>query len=86
MTFQVHYRVALVAEVELETGEMLSVHIADEQIDGPPRVTDDAGDQVASPVRQRAIDVAESSPWPGWTAGSNNPKAAQIISDSIALA
>jgi len=65
----VHYRVPVVAEVEIETGEVLSVHIDDEHVDGPLRVTDDASGEVEAGVRQRAIAIAESAAWPGWTAG-----------------
>lgn len=69
MPILVHYRVPVVAEVEIETGEVLSVHIDDEHVDGPLRVTDDVSDEVEEGVRQRAITVAESASWPGWRAG-----------------
>jgi len=65
----VHYRVPVVAEVEIETGEVLSVHIDDEHVEGPLRVTDDAWGGIEEGVGQRAIAIAESASWPGWTAG-----------------
>lgn len=69
MPILVHYRVPVVAEVEIETGEVLSVHIDDEHVEGPLRVTDDAWGAIVEGVGQRAIAIAESASWPGWTAG-----------------
>jgi len=68
MAVYVHYKVPLVAEVEIETGEVLSVHLNDEAIEGPLRVTADVG-ELSEGVRLRALRVAESSMWPGWEAG-----------------
>lgn len=68
MSVYVHYRVPLVAEVEVETGEVLSVHLDDEAIQGPLKVTADDGD-LPSEVRRRALQIAESAMWPGWEAG-----------------
>jgi hypothetical protein len=68
MSVYVHYKVPLVAEVEVETGEVLSVHLDDESIDGPLRAT--AGGVELSPSeRERAMRIAESASWPGWQAG-----------------
>ena len=69
MPILVHYRVPVVAEVEIETGEVISVHIDDEQMDGPLRVTDGSENEVGAADRQRAIDIAETKSWPGWTSG-----------------
>jgi hypothetical protein len=37
MTTYVHYRVPVIAEVETSTGEVVAVHLADEEIEGPWR-------------------------------------------------
>lgn len=68
MTVYVHYKVPLVAEVEVESGEVLSVHLDDEDIEGPLMVTADAGD-LPSGVRRQALQIAVSAGWPGWVAG-----------------
>jgi hypothetical protein len=68
MSVYVHYRVPLVAEVEIETGVVVSVHLVDEAIEGPLEVTSDA-DEPSDDERERARRVAETSMWPGWTAG-----------------
>jgi len=68
MVIYVHYKVPLLAEVETETGEVLSVHLNDEAIEGPLEVTADGGD-LSGAIRQRALRIAESSIWPGWEAG-----------------
>jgi len=68
MTVSVHYKVPLVARIDVEGGEVLSVHIADESIEGPLTVTSDAGTATEA-ERQRAIQIAETTMWPGWTAG-----------------
>lgn len=68
MAVYVHYKVPLVAEVEVETGEVLSVHLDDEAIEGPLEVTADGGEPPDS-IRQRALGIAESAMWPGWEAG-----------------
>jgi hypothetical protein len=69
MTTYVHYRVPLIAEVETGTGEVVSVHLVDERIEGPLAVTDWDGSEAKPKRRRRAIEVAETQCWPGWTAG-----------------
>lgn len=68
MSVYVHYKVPLVAEVELETKEVLSVHLEDEAIEGPVEVTTDRGEP-STEERERAVSISESSMWPGWEAG-----------------
>lgn len=68
MSIYVHYKVPLVAEVEVETGEVLSVHLDDEAIEGPLGATAD-GRELSATEQQRALRVAESALWPGWQAG-----------------
>jgi hypothetical protein len=69
MTTYVHYRVPLIAEVETGTGEVISVHLADEQIEGPSAVTDRDGAEAKPKKRRKAIEIAETQRWPGWIAG-----------------
>lgn len=68
MAVYVHYKVPLVAEVEVETGEVLSVHLDDEALEGPLEVTADGG-ELSGAIRHRALRITESSVWPGWEAG-----------------
>lgn len=68
MSVHVHYKVPLIAEVEVETGEVLSVHLDDEAIEGPLKATAD-GAQMSSSEREGAMRIAENSIWPGWQAG-----------------
>lgn len=68
MSVYVHYKVPLVAEIEVETGEVISVHLDDEAIEGPLRATANGAD-VSPTEQQRAMRVAESALWPGWQAG-----------------
>lgn len=68
MSVYVHYKVPLVAEVEVESGEVLSVHLDDEAIEGPLMVTADGGG-LASELRRRALQIVESAMWPGWESG-----------------
>lgn len=68
MSVHVHYKVPLIAEVEVETGEVLSVHLDDEAIEGPLDATAD-GAELSRSERDRAMHIAESSIWPGWQAG-----------------
>lgn len=68
MSIYVHYKVPLVAEVEVETGEVLSVHLDDEAVEGPLGATAD-GHELSASEREAAFQVAESVLWPGWQAG-----------------
>lgn len=68
MSVYVHYKVPLIARIEIETGEILSVHVDDEEIEGPLKTTSDAGEPTDA-ERRRAIRIAETSMWPGWRAG-----------------
>ena len=68
MSVYVHYKVPLLAEVEMLTGEVISVHLDDESIEGPLRATAD-GAELSPSQREGAMRIAESSMWPGWQAG-----------------
>ena len=68
MPVYVHYRVPLVAELDIEAGEVLSVHLDDESIDGPLRATAD-GAELSLTEEERAMRIAETALWPGWQAG-----------------
>lgn len=68
MSIYVHYKVPLVVEVEVESGEVLSVHLDDEAVEGPLGATAD-GHELSASEREQALRVAESALWPGWQAG-----------------
>lgn len=40
MTVHVHYRLPVVAEVDVDRGEVIAVHLIDEQIEEPLQVVD----------------------------------------------
>lgn len=69
MSMYVHYRVPVVVEVELSTREILSVHVDDEAIEGPLRVTGDDDQPVNPKDHSLAKHVTETTIWPGWTSG-----------------
>lgn len=70
MTIHVHYRVPVVAEVDVDRGEVIAVHLIDEQIEGPLQVLDATeGNEPKHEARRRAIEVAGQAAWPGWRTG-----------------
>lgn len=70
MMIHVHYRVPVVAEVDVARGEVTAVHLIDEQIEGPLQVLNATdGTEPEHEARRRALEVAEQAAWPGWRAG-----------------
>ena len=70
MSLCVTYRVPLMVEVEPSRGEVLSVHVVDESIEGPKTVVDGSNRAVSPKKRRKAIRIAETTMWPSWTFGS----------------
>ncbi len=68
MSLDAKYRVPLVAEVEIEAGEVVAVHLPDEAIEGPFTVTDDGG-ELPPEERRAALHIAKAATWPGRRAG-----------------
>lgn len=56
MPIYVRYKVPLVVEVEVESGEVLSVHLDDEVVEGPLEATADGRERSAS-EREQALRV-----------------------------
>lgn len=80
MPIYVHYKVPLVAEVEVETGEVLSVHLDDEAVEGPLGATAESRKLSASDLsesRPRALPSQRCGPL-GRRAGDGNSKGRRV--------
>ena len=69
MVVYVTYRVPVEVELEIETGEVIDVHIVDEKLEGPLGVFDYDLEPVTGRLRRRALELVETVEWPGWTFG-----------------
>jgi hypothetical protein len=67
---RVEYRVPVWVHVDLDAGEIVSVHVDDVGIEGPVDVVDFVGAPVPSAVLQRAAElVRDDTTWPAWMIG-----------------
>ena len=69
MVVYVTYRVPVEVELEIETGEIIDVHIMDEKLEGPLGVFDYELVPVGGRLKKRALELVEVAEWPGWTFG-----------------
>lgn len=69
MVVYVTYRVLVEVELEIETGEVIDVHIVDEKLEGPLGVFDYDLEPVTGRLQRRALELVETVEWPGWTFG-----------------
>ena len=69
MVVYVTYRVSVEVELEIETGEIMDVHIVDEKLEGPLGVFDYELQPVKGRLKKRALEFVEVAEWPGWTFG-----------------
>lgn len=69
MVVYVAYRVPVEVELEIETGEIIDVHIMDEKLEGPLGVFNDELVPVSRRLKKRALELVEEAEWPGWTFG-----------------
>ena len=65
MTYQVRVEV----ELEIETGEIINVHIMDEKLEGPLGVFNDELVPIGGRLKEQALTLVEEAEWPGWTFG-----------------
>jgi hypothetical protein len=65
----VAHRVPVEVELEIETGEIIDVHIIDERLEGPLGVFNYELVRVGGRLKQRALELVEQAEWPGWTFG-----------------
>ena len=69
MVVYVTYRVPVEVELEIETGEIMDVHIVDEKLEGPLGVFDYELQPIKGRLKKRALELVEVAEWPGWTFG-----------------
>ncbi|MCY7301053.1 MAG: hypothetical protein LH616_17825 [Ilumatobacteraceae bacterium] len=69
MVVYVTCRVPVEVELEIETGEIMDVHIVDEKLEGPLGVFDYELQPVNGRLKSRALELVEVAEWPGWTFG-----------------
>ncbi len=61
------YRVPVEVELEIETGEIMDVHIVDEKLEGRLGVFDYELQPIKGRLKKRALELVEVAEWPGWT-------------------
>lgn len=67
---RVEFRVPVWVHVDVEHGEIVSVHVDDISVEGPVDVSGYSGAPVDPGVRRAAIELAsDASTWPTWTTG-----------------
>ena len=69
MVVYVTYQVPVEVELEIETGEIMDVHIVDEKLEGPLGVFDYELQPIKGRLKKRALELVEVAEWPGWTFG-----------------
>lgn len=69
MVVYVTYRVPVEVELEIETGEIISVHIMDEKLEGPIGVFNYELLPIGGRLKQEVLKLVEEAEWPGWTFG-----------------
>ena len=69
MVVYVMYRVPVEVELEIETGEIINVHIVDEKLEGPLGVFNYELVPGSGRLKRRALELVEEAEWPGWTFG-----------------
>ena len=69
MVVYVTYRVPVEVELEIETGEIINVHIMDEKLEGPLGVVNYELVPIGGRLKEQALKLVEVAEWPGWTFG-----------------
>jgi hypothetical protein len=69
MVVYVTYRVPVEVELEIETGEIINVHIMDEKLEGPLGVFNFELVPIGGRLKEHALQLVEEAEWPGWTFG-----------------
>ncbi len=68
MVVYVTYRVPVEVELEVETGEIINVHIMDEKLEGPLGVFNYELLPIGGRLREE-VKLVEVAEWPAWTFG-----------------
>lgn len=69
MVVYVTYRVPVEVELEIETGEIINVHIMDEKLEGPLGVFNYELLPIGGRLKEEVLKLVEVAEWPGWTFG-----------------
>ena len=69
MVVYVTYRVPVEVELEIETGEIINVHIMDEKLEGPVGIFNYELVPIGGRLKEQALQLVEEAEWPGWTFG-----------------
>ena len=69
MVVYVTYRVPIEVELEIETGEIINVHIMDEKLEGPLGVFNYELVPIGGRLKEHALQLVEAAEWPDWTFG-----------------
>jgi hypothetical protein len=69
MVVYVTYRVPVEVELEIETGEIINVHIMDEKLEGPIGVFNYELLPIGGRLKEEVLKLVEVAEWPGWTFG-----------------
>ena len=69
MVVYVTYRVPVEVELEIETGEIIKVHIMDEKLEGPLGVFNYELVPIGGRLKEEVLKLVEVAEWPGWTFG-----------------
>lgn len=69
MVVYVTYRVPVEVELEIETGEIINVHIMDEKLEGPIGVFNYELLSIGGRLKEEVLKLVEVAEWPGWTFG-----------------
>lgn len=55
--------------LDMDTGQVTSVHVMDDDLSLEPVVTNMSGGEVATRYRDQAISMADEADWPQWEFG-----------------
>lgn len=69
MVVYVTYRVPVEVELEIETGEIINVHIMDEKLEGPLGIFNYELVPIGGRLQEEVLKLVEVAEWPGWTFG-----------------
>lgn len=69
MVVYVTYRVPVEVELDIETGEIMDVHIMDEKLEGPLGVFNYELLPIGGRLKEEVLKLVEVAEWPGWTFG-----------------
>ena len=69
MVVYVTYRVPMEVELDIETCEIMDVHIMDEKLEGPLGVFNYELLPIGGRLMEEVLKLVEVAEWPGWTFG-----------------